>query len=428
MIWLCTIFLIALIMGLPAVFSLGISALGYFVLTGQSNFLLVLPQRMFAGVDQFVLLAIPLFVLAGNLMDVGGLTRRLLDFANVWVGRFRGGTSLTTIWGSFFLSGVGGSAAADAAAIGSVLIPEMKRQGYDVNYSAALVAASSLMGPLIPPSIAMVIYGALSGTSISRLLIAGIVPGIMLAIGLTLYAVWVAHRNNYSRLTAPTVKQMISATITAIPVILLPVIIIVGIRGGIFTATEAAAVATVYALLIAGVFYRALSWDYLRTALLNTAVLSAAIYLLIAMAHIVAFIFALERVPETVVNALFTVSDNRYVILLLVNLSLLMLGMVLDVTGILILTVPALIGIGHALGLDPVHLGVMVVFNVLIGFIHPPIGLCLFIVSSIAKQPIEKVALATLPMIAIALAILAIIALFPDVVLFLPNTMVGQAS
>lgn len=425
MIWLGSIFVVTLLTGIPIVFVLGISALGYFVLTGQTNFLLVLPQRMFAGVDQFVLLAIPLFILAGNIMDVGGLTRRLLDFANSIVGRFRGGLSLTTIWGSFLFGGVSGSAAADAAALGTVLVPDMKRQGYDVDYAAGLVAVSSLMAPLVPPSIAMIIYGALSGTSISRLLIAGLVPGVILAIALTIYAIWAAHRNGYPKLPPASLSAIFKGFLDTGPVLLLPVIIVGGIRGGVFTATEAAAVAAIYALLVAGLYYRALNWTYLRRALLTTAVITASIYLLIAMANIAAFIFAMERIPQHVVEALMSVSDNKFVVLLLVNLILLVLGMFLDTVGILILTVPALIGIGQALGMDPVHLGVMVVFNVLIGFVTPPVGLCLFIVAGVAKRPLEKVALKAVPMIGVALVVLALITLFPQLVLFLPDLIVG---
>lgn len=423
--WLLASFFLTILMGIPIIFVLGISALAYFVCTGQFAFLMVLPQRMFAGIDQFILLAIPLFVLAGNLMDVGGLTHRLLALSNMVVGRFRGGTSLSTIWGSVLFGGVSGSAAADAAALGAVLIPDMKRQGYDVNYAAALVATSSLMAPLIPPSIAMIIYGALSGTSIARLLIAGVAPAFLLAIGLTFYALWIARRRGYPRSAPPTWQQFLQILGAAGPVLLLPVIIVVGIRGGIFTATEAAAVAVFYALLVAGGFYRALNWQHIRRALLDTAVISSAIYLLVAMANIAAFIFAKEQIPQTIVHALFAITENKVLVLLMVNLVLLFLGMFLDVTGILILTVPALVSVGQALGMDPVHMGVMVVFNVLIGFVHPPVGLCLFIVAGIAKSSVERIAISALPMILVALVVLMIITFVPQVALFLPRIVVG---
>lgn len=421
MVWLFSTFLITIVMGIPVIFVLGISALAYFIFTGQTQYLLVIPQRMFAGVDQFILLAIPLFVLAGALMDSGGLTRRLLEFSNAFVGRFRGGTSLTAIWGSFLFSGISGSAAADAAAMGSVLIPDMKKQGYDVNYAAALIAVASLMDPLIPPSITMIIYGALSGTSIAKLFIGGILPGILLALSLTAYAVFIAHRRGYPRLTPPSLAEIGRLTLTALPVLMLPVLIVVGIRGGVFTATEAAAIAAVYALLASAFWYRVLSWAHLRHALIATAVVSSAIYLLIAMANIAAFVFALERLPQHIVDGIQQLTGNRVLIILMVNLVLLFLGMFLDVAGVLILTVPALVGIGAAIGMDPVHLGVMVTFNTIIGFVHPPLGLCLFIVAGVAKSPIEKITIQALPMIGIAIALLMLIAFVPEIVLFLPN-------
>ncbi len=425
MIWLGGAFITTLLMGIPIVFVLGISALIYFIGTDQTSALLVLPQRMMAGLDQFILLAIPLFVLAGNIMDVGGLTRRLLDFANSIVGRVRGGMSLTAIWGSFLFGGVSGSAAADAAALGTVLVPDMQRQGYDPDYSAALVAVSSLMAPLVPPSIAMIIYGALSGTSITRLLVAGLVPGVLLALLLSIYALYMARRKGYPAMPAMPFSQIVRGLMNTWPVILLPVIIVGGIRGGVFTATEAAAVAAFYAFLVAGLYYRALSWAHLRRAMIATAVVTASIYLLIAMANIAVFIFSIEKIPQTVVSILSNISDNKIVILLIVNLILLILGMFLDTIGVLILTVPAIMGIGQTLEMDPVHLGLMVVFNVLIGFATPPVGLCLFIVASVTKRPIEGVSLAALPMIGLALIVLALITAFPQIALFLPNLIVG---
>jgi tripartite ATP-independent transporter DctM subunit len=357
-------------------------------------------------------------------MEVGGLTHRLLAFAKVCVGRFTGGVSLTAIWSSLLFGGVSGSAAADAAALGSVLIPEMKREGYDTSYAAALMGMSSIMAPLIPPSIAMVIYGALSQTSIARLFIGGIAPGLMMAVFLTVYAVWIAKRRNYPRHAPPTGPEFFWASFHVIPVMVLPVIIVVGIRGGVFTPTEAAAVASLYAFLVAGVLYRTLTLASLRAALLRTALLTAAIYMLIAMANVSSFIFAIEKLPQQVVQGLFAISENQILVLLMVNLILVLLGMVLDAAAILILTVPALMGIGQALGMDPVHLGVMVVFNVLIGFVTPPVGLCLFIVSSVARTRIDQVAWHALPMLGLALVILMLITFFPQIVLFLPDLMV----
>ncbi|WP_163849233.1 TRAP transporter large permease [Pseudooceanicola aestuarii] len=424
MIWLGGIFFLTLMMGIPIAFVLGLSAFGYFLATDNLRFLIAVPQRMFSGQDSFVLLAIPLFILAGNLMDVGGLTQRLVAFANSLVGRFRGGLSLTAVWGSFLFGGVSGSAAADAAALGTVLTPEMKRQGYQEDYSAALIGVSSIMAPLVPPSIAMILYGALSGTSISRLFVAGIVPGVLLAVILSAYAIWIAGRRGYPKLPPASLGEIGRALGRCAPVLLLPVIIIGGIRGGVVTPTEAAAVAVVYAMLVAGLWYRALSPARLRRVFLNTALVSATIYLLIAFAHVLSLIFSIERLPQAVVTTLTTVSENKWVILLMVNLILLVLGMFLDTVGILILTVPALMAIGNQLDLDPVHLGVIVVFNCLIGFATPPVGLCLYVMSGVTRRPIEAISLHALPMVGLALIVLGLITAFPQIVLFLPDLLV----
>ncbi|MFG6581479.1 TRAP transporter large permease [Sulfitobacter sp. 1A13191] len=425
MIWLGSTFALTLLMGIPIAFVLGLSAFGYFLATDNLRFLVAVPQRMFAGQDSFILLAIPLFILAGSLMDVGGLTQRLVAFANALVGRFRGGLSLTAIWGSFLFGGVSGSAAADAAALGTVLSPDLKRQGYNEDYSAALIGVSSIMAPLVPPSIAMILYGALSGTSISRLFVAGIVPGVLLAFILSAYAVWIAGRKGYPKLEPVKLREIMRRLGECAPVLLLPVIIIGGIRGGVVTPTEAAAVAVVYALLVAGLWYKALSLSRLRRVFLSSALLSATIYLLIGFAHVLSLVFAIERLPQAVVSTLSAISENKWVILIMVNLILLVLGMFLDTVGILILTVPALMAIGNQLGLDPVHLGVIVVFNCLIGFATPPVGLCLYVMAGVTKRPIERISIHALPMVGLAIVVLAIITIFPGLVLFLPNLLVN---
>lgn len=421
MIWLGTVFTVTLLLGMPIVFVLVISAMSYFLITGQTQFLITLPQRMFAGMDQFVLLAIPMFVLAGNLMEVGGLTNRLIVFANSLVGRFRGGLSLTAVWGSFLFGGVSGSAAAQAAALSSIMVPDMEKEGYDPDYSAALIATSSVMDPLVPPSITMIIYGSLSSTSISQLFIAGIVPGFLIAIGLSIYAIYVARKRGYRKLAPVSFGEFVRSAWASLPVLLLPFIIIIGIRGGVFTATEASGIAVVYSLLVAAFYYRVLNWSHLRRALLATAIMSTVIYLLIGMANIAALIFAMEQLPKHTVELLTTITDNKYVLLLLVNIILLVLGMFLEATGILILTVPALMAIGHAIGMDPVQLGVMVVTNVVIGFVHPPVGLCLYVVASVTKRKVEAVSWEALPMIGVALIVLVLVTLVPEISLFLPN-------
>ena len=249
-------------------------------------------------------------------------------------------------------------------------------------------------------------------------------PGVILALVLSVYAMWIAERRGYPKLPPSSPRQIWSGFVGCAPVLLLPVIIIGGIRGGVVTPTEAAAVAVVYAMLVAGLWYQALSWERVRAAFLSTALITATIYLLIAFAHVLALVFAIERLPQAVVAAMTAITDDKWAILVMVNAILLILGMFLDTVGILILTVPALMAIGVQLGLDPVHLGVIVVFNCLIGFATPPVGLCLYVMAGVTKRPIERISIHALPMVGLAIGVLALIATFPRLVLFLPDLLV----
>ncbi|KAB7623677.1 TRAP transporter large permease [Alkalilimnicola sp. S0819] len=412
---------LSLIAGVPIVVVLGLSALAYVAFNDQLHLLGAFPQRMISGVDQFVLLTVPLFILAGNLMNAGAITERIIRFCQVLVGRFRGGLALVNVMSSMLFSGVSGSATADSAALGSVLIPGMKKAGYDAEYAAALTAVSSVIGPIIPPSIQLIIFAVLSGTSVASLFMAGIVPGILIGLGLMAHAVYVARKRNYPKEDPANGREILRATAGAWPALLLPVIILGGILSGVFTPTEAAAVASLYALFIAGVVYRTLTMKVLAKVLYDTAVISSVIMLVVAMANIIAFVFTIEQVPQTVVNAMLEISDNKYVLLAMITIGLLILGALLEPIGALILTVPVLLELGATLGLDPLHLGVIVVLNLVIGLATPPIGLCLFIVCSIAKLPLERVARASLPMLGIALAVLILVTLVPDLVLFVPR-------
>lgn len=425
MIFLVVSFVVLLLLGAPIVIVIGASALVYFIFTGQTQLLVILPQKLFAGMDLFVLLAIPLFLFAGNIMVLGGLAHRLVDLANLAVGRFRGGASLTTVWTSLLFGGVSGSAAADAAALGSIMVPEMKRQGYSETFSSALVATSSIMVPLMPPSIAMIIYGALTGTSIGRLFIAGIPAALLLGVALSIYVLVIARRHNHPRNPPLDRAKVVSTLYGAVPVILLPVIIVGGIRGGVFTPTEGAAVASVYALIVSIILNRGLAWSALYDVFLRTALMTSTIYLLIGMASVMTFIFSIESVPAHIVDLLTTVSDSRVVQLLLINLILLVLGMFLDTAAIMILAAPSLAAVGKAMGLDPVHLGIIVVFNLMVGFVTPPVGLSLFILSSVARVPLHKIAAAAAPMAAVAIAVLLLITFVPSAVVFLPDLLMG---
>ena len=408
--------------GIPIALALRIGGTIYLYLSGNGMMALLLPQRMIAGIDQFVLLTIPLFLLAGTLMNVGGVTDRVVNFARAMVGHRRGGMSSVSILSSGFFAGISGSATAEASALGTILIPTMSKQGMPSAYAAALIAVSSVMGPIIPPSITMIIYGVLSGASIGQLFLAGVVPGIMIAASLLTYGTWRARRDGFPVTEKMGLAERLSATRRTLPALILPLIILVGIKAGIFTPTEAAAVAVAYALII-GFIYKDLTVTRVWNALIATALVSTSILFITSMASIVSFVFTLEQVPTLIANAMLSVTENPWLILLFLNLFLLVLGMFLEPISILILTMPILLKIQAIIGMDPVQFGTVVVLNVVIGMATPPVGILLFIASAISGEPVTRVIREALPLVGICLAILALIALIPQLTLFIPRAL-----
>lgn len=406
--------------GIPIALALGVAGTAYLYFSGNAMMLLMLPQRMIAGIDQFVLLTIPLFLLAGALMNVGGVTDRIVTFARAMVGHRQGGMSSVSILSSGFFAGISGSATAEASALGAILIPSMAKQGMPPAYAAALIAVSSIMGPIIPPSITMIIYGVLSGTSIGQLFLAGVVPGIAIAIGLLMYASYRAKRDGFPITPKASAAERLASTRRTLPALILPAIILIGIKGGIFTPTEAAAVAVAYALVI-GFIYRDLTLSRVWEALIATALVSASILFITSMASIVSFVFTLEQVPQLIADAMLSITDNPWLILLLLNIFLLILGMFLEPISILILTMPILMKFQALIGMDPVQFGTVVVLNVVIGMATPPVGILLFIASAISGEPVTRVTREALPLIGVCLLILALIALIPQLTLFVPR-------
>lgn len=414
------VFFVLLATGVPIALALGVGGTAYLFLSGNGAVILAFPQRMMAGVDQFILLTIPLFLLAGTLMNVGGITDRIVEFARAMVGHRRGGLSSVTVLSSGFFAGISGSATAEASALGSILIPTMSRQGIPSAYAAALVGVSSVMGPIIPPSITMIIFGVLSQVSIGQLFIAGVMPGILLATGLLIYASWRARRDGFPITEKMDWAARRHATLRTLPALILPLIIVVGIKAGIFTPTEAAAVAVVYALFV-GFAYRDLTLSRVWTSLVATTFVSASILFITAMASIVSFVFTLEHVPQTIASAVLSVTSDPLLVMLLLNLVLLVLGMFLEPISILILTMPILMQFMKIIEMEPVQFGTMVVLNVVIGMATPPVGILLFIVCATSGQPLSAVAREAMPLIGICLLVLALVALVPPISLFLPQ-------
>ncbi|MBP0437182.1 TRAP transporter large permease [Tianweitania sediminis] len=415
-------FVLLLATGVPIALALGVGGMIYLFFSGNGAIILAFPQRMMAGVDQFILLTIPLFLLAGMLMNVGGITDRIVQFARAMVGHRRGGMSSVTVLSSGFFAGISGSATAEASALGSILIPAMQRQGIPPAYAAALVGVSAIVGPIIPPSITMIVYGVLSGASIGQLFLAGVTPGILILGGLLIYATWRAKRDGFPVTPKMSWDERRGATLRTVPALILPLIIIVGIKTGIFTPTEAAAVAVIYALFV-GFAYRDLTLTRVWEAMISTALVSSSILFITAMASIVAFVLTLEQVPATIASGVLSISDNPIIVLIMLNIVLLILGMFLEPISILILTMPILMQFMKIIGMDPVQFGTMVVLNVVIGMATPPVGILLFIVCAASGQKLGAVTKEALPMIAICVLVLALVAAIPALTLWLPLAM-----
>jgi C4-dicarboxylate transporter, DctM subunit len=414
-------FAIFIFISVPIALALALACTAFLYATNSADLIAAFPRYLIAGLDKFVLLSIPLFILAGSLMSQGGITDRILGLARALIGRVPGGLAQISIIACMLFGGVVGSASAETAAIGSVMIPAMERDGYPNQYAAGLISVASVMGPIIPPSIAMIIYGVLTGTSIASLFIAGIIPGIMIGGSLAGYAYWMAKRHGHPVSPPMDWKMRLRLVADGLPAAMLPVIILGGILSGVFTPTESAAIAVLYALVLSAFFYRTLTPKTLYRVLWETAFITAGIMIVVATSNMVAFVFAMEGLPQKVANGMLAISHNKDVILLLINILLLILGMFLDLIAIMILTLPVLIVIVKSLGIDLVHFGLIVTINVVIGLVTPPVGMCLFVASSISRLPIEEISRATLPMLAICFGVLMIVTYVPAVTLFLPS-------
>lgn len=406
--------------GMPVAFAMVVSA-GAALLSLGNVPLMVLPQRIVTGADSFPLMAIPLFLLAGNLMIGGGLTDKLSRFATAMVGHFRGGLAQVNVVNSMVMGGMTGSAIADAVSDCKILVPVMVKSGYSARFAAALSGATAVIAPIIPPSIPFIIYGSIAGVSIGQLFLGGAIPGILMGVYLMVAVNVIARRRNFPRGERPTLRGIVHALRVSGPPLMLPVIILGGILAGVFTPTEAGAVAVVYALVLTMVFYRSLGAADIPKILLETGVQAGVIMLVIAAASPFSWLLAREQVGQAVVQLLAHIGDNKILFLLVLNVVLLVLGMFLDATAILIIVVPVLVPVFAALGLDPVHMGVMVVMNLMIGMVTPPFGLVMYVVCDILKVTITDFTREVWPFLLALVAILLTITYVPELVLFLPK-------
>lgn len=418
------VFLILMLVGMPIAFALGISSVSFLLMADIS--LTIVPQRMFAGINSFVLLCIPGFVLAGNLMNAGNITEQIIRFSNALVGHIRGGLGLANVAGSMIFGGVSGTAVADTASIGSVMIPGMARSGYDKPFAAAVTAASSTVGPIIPPSLPMIICGSLASVSVGRMFIAGAIPGLLLGLAMMVTTYILAVKRGYPKEKRATLRQIISEGRSAFWALLMTFIILYGIIGGFFTATEASIVASVYALIVGMFIYKGLSWRKLPAIFADTALTTAALMLLVGMANLFGWILTTQQIPAIIAETILSISDNPLVVILIINLLLLFVGMFMETIAALIILFPTLLGVVTGIGMDPIHFAVMMVLNLMIGLSTPPVGVCLFVASSIGNLPMLKVAKAIVPFLICNLIVLLMVAYIPAISLWLPNLIMGE--
>ena len=412
--------LILLVCGLALAYTIGAASVVAFFATDNTRYLAILPQQIFSKIDVFALMAMPLFILAGEIMNRGGVTRALIDLSMAMVGRLRGGLGHVNIMTSVFFAGISGSAVADAAALSNTLVPEMRAKGYTNEYASAVTAASSIIGPIIPPSIILIFYGALMGTSVTALFLAGIVPGLLLAVALFMVNGFYAWRDDHPRLTREQAPRFLPTLRNSAPAMLLPLIIVGGIVFGLATPTEAAAVA-VFAALGAGAFYEGLTLNGIVGSLRRTATLSGSIFLLIAAVAALGHLGALERLPEAIAALVTDLGLGPIEYLILLNVVFLVAGMVLDIPVALALLVPLLAPVALAQGADPVHLGIVLCFNLCIGLVSPPLGGCLLVVSAVTGINYWRLARTIVPFVLAEVSVLALLVAFPDLSLALPR-------
>lgn len=410
--------LVLFLINVPIAVALGLSAAVVFFVDGQVS-LIVLMQRMFNSVASFPLLAIPFFILAGKLMENGGISKRLIHLANVMFGRVNGGLAIVSIIACAFFAAISGSAAATTAAVGSLLIPAMVKKGYDKSFSTAVQAAGGTIGVMIPPSVPLVLYGVTAGVSISSLFIAGILPGLLVVGSLLILVYAISLIKGYGGGEAFSFKDFLKALYDAILALLMPVIILGGIYGGFFTPTEAAVIAVMYGLIVGIFVYKEIKFADLVEIFSSSVVISAVIMFIIGGASAFGYYLTRARIPKELTELMLGVTDNWIIALLIINALLLVVGIFLETSAAIIILTPILVPIVSALGIDLVHFGIIMIFNLAIGFITPPVGINLFVAANIAGTKFESLMKAIVPFLIIMILDIIIISFIPGISLFL---------
>lgn len=384
--------------------------------------LMTMVQQMAKSINSFSLMAVPFFILAGEIMGAGGISDKIVDFANAIVGRFRGGLACVNCLDSMFFGGISGSAVADVSSLGSIVIPTMVKSGYGRDFSIALTVTTSCQGVLIPPSHNMIFFAlAAGGVSVGKLFLGGAIPGILLGCALMAYSLFISVKRNYPKGEAMGLKQILLVTKDAIIALFTAIIIMGGVTLGWFTATESAAIACIYAFLISMFVYKKLKWKDIPRILGNVVNTLCLSFSLIAAAGAFGYVLAFLKVPALLTNFLLSITDNRIILLLLINLMLLCLGCIMDMAPIIFIVTPILLPVVTALGMDPVHFGVMMIFNLAIGLCTPPVGSALFVGCAVGKSSIERVTKELLPMYAVMITCLLLVTFVPALSTWLPN-------
>ena len=414
------LFLAFLLIGMPIAFGVGLSALVILLFKGIS--LTVVAQKMYSGLDSFTLLSIPFFILAGAIMDRGDLSKKIVAFINCFIGFVTGGLAQVTVGASMFFAGISGSALADISAVGSLMIPAMKKNGYDVRFAAALQSAAGTIGVIIPPSIPIILYSVISGASVKDLFLAGTIPGVLVGVSLMVYAYFISKKRNYAGVEVHfSFKKVFKLFFDALPAMLMPIIIVGAIITGVVTATESAVIAVVYSLIIAGVYYRTIKFKDLPSIFLDAIRTSSKVLIIITFASAFAYLLVIEQIPQMIASSLSSFSGSTITILLILNVLFLIVGTFLEMGPAILILVPVLMPILTQFNIDPVHFGIIMVVNLAIGMLTPPMGTGLIVSSGVAGIPIRSVIKEVLPMIAVMIAVLMIVTYIPQTVMFLPN-------
>lgn len=416
------VFALVLFLGMPVAFSMVVSAMAF--VSGSGFSMRVVVEKFLSGSDSYTLIAVPFFILAANLMNTGGVTTKIFDFANYCIGHIKGGLGHVNIFASVIFAGMSGAAVADAGGLGQIELKAMRESGFDDDFSLAVTAASSTVGPIIPPSIPAVIYCVTSGASIGKMFLAGFIPGLIMALAMSGVVFFLAHKRGYPTEPKRTLKERAISFKKAFPSLMTPVIIMGGIITGKFTPTEAAIIASTYALIL-GFAYKELSLRKLKTIILETAIQTTGTILIIAAAAVFGWVLSYMRIPQMLSSSFLSLFSSKIIGLFAIMVVLLIVGCFMETIAAITIMTPVLLPVAVAFGLDPVHFGILMVLNLMIGLITPPVGLVLYTLSNISDVPFYRIAKAAIPFMVILFVVLLVLCYVPQLTMFLPNLVYG---